>query len=170
VSKRGGLAEEGIGYIRKLYEVEREQRKKDMRPSQFLSQRGKAAAPILESFKSWLDAKVLEVPPSLLLGKAISYTINQWDKLISYLECAYITPDNNACENAIRPFVVGRKNWLFNQSPDGAKSSCAMYTLIETAKQNGLVPRDYLTFLFERGPLAKTPEDWAALLPWNVKK
>ncbi|MDR0689831.1 MAG: transposase domain-containing protein, partial [Spirochaetaceae bacterium] len=65
-------------------------------------------------------------------------------------------------------------NRLFNQSPDGASnqrfaSSCAMYTLIETAKQNGRIPRDYLTLLFERCPLAKTPEDWAALLPWNVK-
>ena len=170
VVKKGGLAEEGIGYIRRLYEVEREQRKKDMSPSEFLCERGKAAAPVLESFKSWLDAKVREVPPSLLLGKAISYTLNQWDKLIAYLECAYITPDNNACENAVLPFVVGRKNWLFNQSPDGAKSSCAMYTLIQTAKQNGLVPRDYLTLLFERGPLAQTSEDWAVLLPWNVKK
>jgi transposase len=66
--------------------------------------------------------------------------------------------------------VVGRKNWLFNQSPDGAKISCAMYTQIEKAKQNGLIPRNYLTFLFKRCPLAKTPEDWAALLPWNVKK
>jgi transposase len=170
VSKKGGLAEEGMGYIRRLYEVERELRKKDMPPSRFLSERGKAAAPILQSFKSRLDAKVQEVPPSLLLGKAIFYTLNQWDKLIAYLECAYISPDNNACENAIRPFVVGRKNWLFNQSPEGAKSSCAMYTLIQTAKQNGLIPRNYLNLLFERCPLAKTPEDWAALLPWNVKK
>jgi transposase len=102
------------------------------------------------------------------LGQAIAYTLHQRDKLTAYLECAYISPD--ACENAIRPFVVGRKNRLFNRSPDGAKSSCAMYTLIETARQNGLIPRDYLTLLFERCPLAKTPEDWAALLPWNVKK
>jgi transposase len=169
-AKKGGLAEEAIGYIRKLYEVERKLREKNMPPSRFLSERGKAAAPLLESFKTWLDEKVPEVPPSLLLGQAIAYTLHQWDKLIGYLECAYITPDNNACENAIRPFVVGRKNWLFNQSPDGAKSSCAMYTLIETAKQNGLIPRDYLTLLFERCPLAGTPEDWVALLPWNVKK
>jgi transposase len=116
-----------------------------------------------------------QVAPSLLVGKALTYTLRQWDKLIACLERAYITPDNNACENAIRPFVAGRKNWLFNQSPDGASnqrlaSSCAMYTLIETAKQNGLIPRNYLTLLFERRPLAKTPEDWAALLPWNVKK
>jgi transposase len=138
VSKKGGLAEEGIGYIRRLYEVEREQRKKDMRPSRFLSERGKAAAPILESFKKRLDAKVLEVPPPLLLGKAITYTLRQWDKLIACLKYAYITPDNNACKNAVRPFAAGRKNWLFNQSPDGASnqrfaSSCVMYTLIETA-------------------------------------
>ncbi|MDR3338124.1 MAG: IS66 family transposase [Treponema sp.] len=169
-SKKDGLAEEAIGYIRKLYGAEREQREKNLPLSKFLSERGKSAAPILEAFKTWLDAKVLEVPPSLLLGHAISYTLNQWDKLTAYIECAYVTPDNNACENAIRPFVVGRKNWLFNQSPDGAKSSCAMYTLIETAKQNSLIPGNYLNLLFERCPLVQTPEDWVALLPWNVKK
>jgi transposase len=76
-SKKGGLAEEGTRYIRKLYEAEREQRKKDTSPSRFLSGRGKAAAPVLQSFKSWLDAKVPEVPPSLLSGKAIAYTLGQ---------------------------------------------------------------------------------------------
>jgi hypothetical protein len=81
------------------------------------SGRGKAAAPVLESFKNWLDAKVLEVPPSLLLGQVIADTLHQ-----------------------------------------------------KTAKQNGLVPRNYPTLLFKRCPLVKTPENWATLLPWNVKK
>jgi transposase len=82
------------------------------------------------------------------------------DKLTAYLDCACITPDNNACENAIRPFVIGRKNWLFNQSPDGAKSSCVMYALIETAKQNALYPRtqNYLTFFLNAALLPKHPK------------
>ena len=110
-----------------------------------------------------------EVPPKTLLGEAINYTLNQWDKLIKYIESPYLTPDNNASENAIRLFVLGRKNWLFCQSVGGAKSSCGMFTLIETAKLNGLVPREYLTALFERAPYASTPEDWEKLLPWNIK-
>jgi transposase len=104
----------------------------------------------------------------MLLGKAISYSLSQWDKMTAYLESYHLTPDNNACENAIRPFVLGRKNWLFNQSPQGAESSCGMFTLIETAKQNGLVPLYYLTALFEKAPLANSTEDWEKLLPWNI--
>jgi transposase len=74
--------------------------------------------------------------------------LNQWEKLAAYLESPYLTPDNNACENAIRPFVLGRKNWLSNKSPEGAISSCGMYSLIETARQNGLEPLAYLRTLF----------------------
>jgi transposase len=65
---------------------------------------------------------------------------------------------------------MGRKAWLFNQSPDRAESSCGMYTLIETAKRNGLVPRNYLTAFFEKAPLASSPQDWEKLLPWNIFK
>jgi transposase len=108
------------------------------------------------------------VPPGNLLGKAVGYSLEQWGKMTAYLESPYLTPDNNACENAIRPFVLGRKNWLFCQNVDGAKSSCGMFTLIETAKQNGLVPHKYLMALFEKAPLALTPEDWQKLLPWNI--
>ena len=110
------------------------------------------------------------VPPSLLLGKAVGYSLKQWDKLVAYLESSYLTPDNNAAENAIRPFVLGRKNWLFCQSTGGAESSCGMYTLIQTANQNGLVSFNYLTALFKRAPYASSPEDWEKLLPWNIFK
>jgi transposase len=88
--------------------------------------------------------------------------------MTAYLESPYLTPDNNACENAIRPFVLGRKNWLFCKSPEGAESSCGIYSLIETAKQNGLVPLHYLTALFEQAPRATSPDDWQKFLPWNI--
>jgi transposase len=104
------------------------------------------------------------------LGIAINYSLSHWDKLVAYLESPYLTPDNNACENAIRPFVLGRKNWLFNQSPEGAESSCGMFTLIETAKQNGHIPFNYLMALFEKAPYAVSSEDWEKLLPWNIPK
>ncbi len=151
ISCKGRSAEEGIKYIRRLYQLEdtlRSKWKDDL--EKFHEERKKEAAPILAEFEQWLSKRVDEVPPKVLLGEAIHYTLNQWDKLIKYIESPYLTPDNNACENAIRPFVIGRKNWLFCQSVGGAKSSCGMFTLIETAKQNGLVPFKYLMAVFEK--------------------
>jgi len=96
--------------------------------------------------------------------------LNQWDKLVLYLESPHLTPDNNACENAIRPFVLGRKNWLFNKSPEGAESSCGIYSLIESSKQNGVQALMYLRGFFDRCPLAASAGkgDWEKLLPWNI--
>ena len=74
------------------------------------------------------------------------------------------------CENSVRPYVLGRKNFLFHKSPEGADSSCGLYTLIETAKQNGIEPLKYLHELFEKAPYAATTEDWEKLLPWNIFK
>ena len=161
-------AEEGIKHIRKLYSLEDELRSQNKNNEIFLLERKARAAPILEKFKSWLLKRVQEVPPSILLGKAINYSLSQWDKMTAYLESPYLTPDNNACENAIRPFVLGRKNWLFCQSPEGAKSSCGIYSLIETAKQNDFIPANYLRALFEKAPYAVSSEDWEKLLPWNI--
>jgi transposase len=173
VMEQAGTAEEGINYIKKLYGIEKGLRNKYQKEEDmdlFMADRKVQAMTVLEEFKAWLMKTENEVPPSLLLGKAVGYSLNQWDKLVRYLESPYLTPDNNACENAIRPFVVGRKNWLFNQSPDGAESSCGMYSLVQTAKQNGLVPLKYLTALFEKAPLASSPGDWGKLLPWNIFK
>jgi transposase len=169
VGDKSVLAKEAIGYIGKLYKIEKELRDKKLSEVQFLSERGKEATKVLDTFKGWLDRRAQEIPPSLRLGKAIHYTLGQWDKLAAYLECAYLTPDNNACENAIRPFVLGRKNWLFNKSPAGAESSCGMYSLIETAKQNGLEPFRYLYALFQRSPFITSENEWEDLLPWNIK-
>jgi transposase len=169
VGDKSILANEAIGYIGKLYKIETELRDKKLPAAQFLSERGKQATEVLDRFKGWLDKRAPEIPPSLRLGKAIQYTLGQWDKLVAYLECAYLTPDNNACENAIRPFVLGRKNWLFNKSPAGAESSCGMYSLIETAKQNGLEPFRYLYALFHCAPLITDETEWTDLLPWNIK-
>ena len=104
------------------------------------------------------------------MGKAIGYMLNQWPKLQNYLLDGRLEIDNNLVENAIRPFVVGRKNWLFAQSVEGAKASALFYSLIETAKVNHLDPYKYLRFLFEQYPLAKKPEDLFWLLPTNVNK
>ena len=170
VTKDARSAHEGIKHIRNLYDIEDELRGKKLDKGTFLSERKARAGPVLEKFKAWLLKRKEEVPPGLLLGKAIQYSLDQWDKMAAYLESPYLTPDNNACENAIRPFVIGRKNWLFCQSPDGAESSCGMYTLIQTAKQNDLVPFKYLMALLEKAPYASSHEDWEKLLPWNIFK
>jgi transposase len=174
IGGQGKTAGEALEYIRRLYRIERELREEKAKLRQtdeeFLIKRKGQAEPVLNDFKTWLLDHADKVPPSLLLGKAISYSLGQWDKLVRYLENPYLTPDNNACENAIRPFVMGRRSWLFCQSPDGAKSSCGMYTLIQTAKQNDIKPFEYLTVLFEKAPLASSPQDWEKLLPWNIFK
>ena len=126
--------------------------------------------PVLAEFKAWLEKIKDEVPPKTLLGEAVGYILGQWEKLLRYLDSPYLTPDNNACENAIRPFVIGRKNWMFCQSPAGAESSCGMYSLIQTAKLNGLNTFDYLKTLLEKAPSASSSEDWKNLLPWNIFK
>ena len=169
-TKKPQSAEEGLKYIRKLYEIENNLRGKNLDENIFLEERKKQAEPVLSDFRNWLNKRANEVLPSGLLGKAIGYTLNQWDKLRRYLDCPFLTPDNNASENAIRPYVLGRKNYLFHKSPEGAKSSCGMYTLIETAKQNGVEPLRYLRTLFEKAPYAVSSEEWENLLPWNIFK
>jgi transposase len=125
---------------------------------------------VLHKFKEWLDfnyARQKTLPD--LLATAVKYAYNQWPKLINYLLEAELTPDNNEAERTVRPFTVGRKNWLFYKCPEGAESGCRMYSLIETAKLNELNPQKYLEYVFEKIPLAASREDWEALLPWNLK-
>jgi transposase len=111
-----------------------------------------------------------QVPPSTTLGKAIGYAGGQWPKLIRYLDSPLRGPDNNACERAIRPFVVGRKNWMLSGSPAGAEASAAWYSLIETAKLNGIEPYLYLCYTLARLPDGNDPEDHRFLLPWSIQK
>ena len=115
-----------------------------------------------------MDKRLSQTPPKGLLGQALSYAITRWHKLIRYTENGYITPDNNAAENALRPFVVGRKNWLFAGHPNGAHAAATLYSLIETAKACGLDPYQYFRFLFSKLPYAQTEQDYRALLPQNL--
>ena len=123
---------------------------------------------LLTTFKKWLDEKSVQVPPTAYLGKAILYTLGEWKKLTVYVRDGNIPIDNNLTENAIRPFVIGRKNWLFSASPEGADASAMIYSLIETARANNLEPFWYLTYLFDKWPLAETEDEKRALLPYKV--
>jgi len=167
-SKNAGSAHEALGRIAKIYRIERDLRAKTLRPAEFLQERRKQVLPILEDFCKWLEAKNSQVPPSVLLGKAVSYTLTQWPKLLRYLDSPYLTPDTNLVENSIRPFVIGRRNWLFSGSPRGAHASATLYSLIETARANSIEPYRYLRYLFTRLPLAKSKDDYLALTPEHL--
>jgi transposase len=136
--------------------------------SLFLCFFGKSQKDGLNEFKDWLETKRSLTPPKGLLGQAIGYTLANWKKLIIYVEDRRLRPDNNLVENAIRPFVVGRKNWLFAGSPEGAAASATFFSLIETAKANGLEPYGYLRHIFKQLPLVQTEQDLRDLLPQNI--
>jgi len=162
------LADQALDYIGKLYRVEKDARRREFNADQIYRLRQQEAKPLLDEFKNWLEATKPLTPPKGLLGQAVSYTLTNWEKLVIYLQDGRLRPDNNLVENAIRPFVVGRKNWLFAGSPDGAKASATFFSLIETAKANGLEPYAYLRFIFEKLPLAKSDQDLQDLLPQHI--
>lgn len=170
VKGRTGNAEKAVDYIARLYAVEKEAKEQELNEKELLKRRQEKAAPVLAEFKGWLEKTYQLTPPKGLLGTAISYALKQWDRLTRYLEDGRIRPDNNLAENAIRPFVVGRKNWLFSGHPDGANASACLYSLIETAKANGIEPYRYLRCLFEKLPSVYTKDEYKSLLPNRIDK
>ncbi|MBL4881427.1 MAG: IS66 family transposase [Oleispira sp.] len=165
-NRKPGKAQHGLALIQKLYRVEKQA--KQLTPLERFDYRQQHAKPILERLRRWLDDSLSKVLPGSTAGKALNYLHNEWDKLTCYLDDGRLEIDNNLAENAIRPFVVGRKNWLFSASVAGVKASANLYSLIETTKANGLEPYAYLRYLFAELPRAETVEAIEALLPGNV--
>jgi transposase len=161
-----GKAKQALDLIARLYGVEKAL--KNLDPDARHAQRQIKARPILEELHAWLQQALPEVPPSTLTGKALTYLHNQWPRLIGYLDDGRLQIDNNSCERAIRPFVIGRRNWLFADTPAGANASANLYSLIETAKANGHEPYRYLRHLFTELPAARSEEDIDALLPTRL--
>jgi len=161
-------AEQALKFIADIYAIEKKLRIRKLTAKKFVLLRKKKMKPVLDEFHSWLIIKQKTIPPTSALGKAVNYAINEWGKFVKFLDSEYLTPDNNIAENAIRPFVIGRKNWLFSNTPRGASSSALLYSLIETAKANGHEPFKYLYFLFENLPLAQNKEEIIKLLPYNI--
>jgi transposase len=167
-SKKHSKAEQGLRFIGKLYRIERETAA--MSADERHRSRHERSRPIVDQLRTWLDASVGPVPPQSLTGKALSYLDKQWPKLVRYLEDGRLRIDTNLVENAIRPFVVGRKNWLFADTVRGAEASANLYSVIETAKVNGIEPYAYLRHVFAELPKATTLEDIEALLPDRVDR
>jgi transposase len=163
-----GKAHRGLAFIQKLYRVEKQAR--TLTSEDRYAHRQQQAQPILDALRAWLDAALPQAPPTSATGKALNYLHNEWDKLIRYLADGRLEIDNNGAENAIRPFVLGRKNWLFSTSVKGVEASANLYSLIETAKANALEPYAYLRHLFTELPKAETVEAIEALLPGRLSK
>jgi transposase len=168
-SKRAmGKAGEALRTIRALYAIERDARNRQLCREDVYRERQEKSKPILNEFELWVKELSLKVPPKSLLGKAVFYTLSQWPRLVKYLEDGILNIDNNWIENSVRPFAVGRKNWLFSDRPVGAAASATIYSIIETAKNNNLEPYHYLCYLFDRLPYAHTTEEFKKLLPQNL--
>ena len=161
-----GKANVALSEIKKLYAIETAT--KHDPPGKRYKIRQEKAKPILGKLKKWLDKSLLTVPPESALGKALVYLANQWSRLVAYIEDGSYPIDNNAAERSIRPFTIGRKNWLFAKSQAGARASANIYSLVETAKANGFNPYDYLRYVLAAIPNLEG-KSVEGLLPWNIK-
>ncbi|QGQ96179.1 IS66 family transposase [Paenibacillus psychroresistens] len=161
-------ASEGLDFCNRLFAIEREI--KDFKPEERTTIRMARSRQILDAFSAWLRTQRSRVLPKSKLGEAIIYCQNQWEKLEAFMKDGRLEIDNNRSERSIKPFVIGRKNWMFSNTPRGAKASAMIYSMIETAKENGLNPMIYLTYLFEKLPNLEDPKDTKSLdmlLPWS---
>jgi transposase len=134
----------------------------------FLAERKRRTEAQMARIELWLDEQAQAVAPKSALGKAIAYAKSQFNRATRFVDHVLLTPDNNPVENAIRPFVVGRKGWLFSDTPRGAHASAGIYSLIETAKANGLEPYAYLCRLMNELPQATGEAELRRLLPYAV--
>lgn len=158
-----GVGKKAIDRIKVLYKIEKEIRHFSREEKKRV--REEKSLPRLQEFKQWLDGEREKVMPKSVAGKAVNYAYNEWDNLVRYVEDGSLNISNAWVENAIRPFCLGRKNWLFSASSNGAEASAMFYSLIETAKLNLIDPFDYLNKMLESLPHAETLEDFEKLLP-----
>jgi transposase len=161
-----GKADVVLTLIQKLYGVE--SRIKDKSVDEKYITRQSVSLPILNKLKIWVEQNQPNLVGNSKLIDAVKYLANQWHKLIRYIDDGRLSIDNNRAERAVKPFVIGRKNWLFSQTANGAHASATLYSIVETAKVNGLIPYDYICACLDE--LCQAPPDIDSLLPWNFKK
>lgn len=161
-------ATEGLQFCNQLFAIER--KLKELEPKERFEQRLKLSKPVLDAFLTWLKIQEQKVLPKSGIGKAITYCLNQWDKLVAFLEDGRLEIDNNRSERSIKSVVIGRKAWLFSNTPQGARASAIIYSIVETAIANGLNPYYYLRYLFEQLPNMDLTNMDALdqILPWST--
>lgn len=159
-------AVQGMLYCNKLFEYERSYREKGLSHKQIYNRRLRDEKPVVEAFLLWLEKQ--HAAKGSRLARAITYANNQREYMMTYLEDSHCSISNNLSENSIRPVTVGRRNWLFCDSTDGADASMMVYSLLETAKANGLNPSKYLKYLLDARPnAAMNDEELDILTPWS---
>ena len=167
-SKKEGLAHQFVKLIGKLYHLERELKDKEASPELIFMKRAKEGAPVLAKIRALLDDAQLKVPPKSPLGTAVFYSLNHWDALNIYLQDGRLEIDNNKSERSIKPFVIGRKNWLFHGNDVGAQAGSILFSLIETCKQHKVDVFSWLKYVLANIHQAETVEQLEKLLPYNI--
>ncbi len=168
-NKNLGLAHEALKFYRKLYAIEKEARDNELSAEARYQLRLEKSVPILTGFKKWLNHHLPKTSEQGAIGKAIRYCLSHWDVLNNFLKDGRIEIDNNQVENAIRPFALGRKNWLFSGSPAGAKAGATLFSLIETCKANNIEPYKYFCAMLNRIRQCTTNDDYYKLLPQFIQ-
>jgi len=163
-----GVAVDVINLITKLAKVEADI--KLLSSEEKYQQRQDKAKPLMNELHAYLMKCIDAIPPKSLLGKAVSYTLNQWPKLLTYLEDGRVDISNNLSERAIKPFVMGRKAWLFSHSVEGAHAGANIFSIIETCKYHGIEPYDYLRYVLNALPNCQTLDDYEKMLPFNIDR
>lgn len=161
-----GHADHAIELIRHLYAIEK--RMRHVSDEERHAARQTQSLPILNALHDWHQRIAPTVVPSTVLGKALAYQQSLWPRLVRYVDRGDLPIDNNRAENAIRPYVVGRKSWLFSDQPSGAHASAVIYSLVETARANDVEPYTWLCRVLRDLPRAQNADDYEALLPWNL--
>jgi transposase len=166
--QKQGVASDVIKYIADLSIIEEEI--KNLPRDEKYKIRNEKSILILNNLHDYLLNNQLHIPPKSLLGQAVSYAINQWPKFLNFLQDGRLEISNNRSERAIKPFVMGRKAWLFADSVDGAHAAAIIYSLIETSKHHDVEPYFWLRYVLNQLPLCTTLDEFEALLPFNIDK
>ena len=167
-SQGEGLAVEALRWYKRLYAVERKATREKMTPEQRHGLRQRHSRPILDDFKAWTGVVQPMVPPKSALGKAFNYVSSHWEGLCEFLTDGRLEIDNNLTEQQIKPFVIARKNFLFADTPAGARALCTHFSLLRTAKHHGHEPYRYFLYVLRQVPYCTRVEDFEALLPWRL--
>ena len=163
-----GVAYDVLKYIAKLARIEEEI--KSLSITEKFTARMQNAEPILKKMHDYLMGVYPRVVPKSPLGVAVTYTLNQWPKLLVYLQDGRLENNNNRTERAIKPFAIGRKGWLFSDSVAGAEAGAVIFSLIETCKYHKIEAYDWLRYVLQKIPSCQSDEAIEALLPFNIDR
>jgi len=165
-----GLSHQAVKVFGNIAKIEHKIKKLKLNPDAIKSYREKYTVPILNQFKSWLEKNINLVPPKTAIHGALQYTLNQWPKLIGFTKDGRLDWSNNLSERLVKPFVIGRKNWLFCNSVSGANAGAVIFSITETCKHHQVDPYRYLRYVLTKLPLCQTLKDIESLLPYNLDR